>query len=260
MMHRATWEALEQTKPARFKEAFLRFVVPRQTFEAQSSLFAPQVSAPQIADMPNNAHFADMQVLDYIRNGSTQVGKALIDGIKKRHLFKRLLVVAHDRTPDKHLWEKISEFYRHNRNRWDKKLKLQREYQAKIVAMIESPQEPLPSSAFLTATTRNDFLLAGRNECLILVDFPPEKGGSATALEYIIEEERRRYKSDELETGTLEQSVIWNSLNDKFHESIGKLRVFAHPDHDEFLRHALSRSVLEGALVEVINAVASEDS
>jgi HD superfamily phosphohydrolase len=259
MMHRATWEALERTKPARFKQEFLRFVVPRQSFEAQSSLFAPQVTTPQIIDKPNNAHFADVEVLTYISEASSAVGKSLIDGIKKRVLFKRLLVVAHDRTPDKHLWDKISQFYRNNANRWERKLKLQREYQLKLVGMIESPQEPLPSSTFLTVTAKNAFLVAGRTECVILIDFPPEKGGSATALEYVIEEERRRYKSDELETGTLEQSVIWNSLNDKFHESIGKLRIFAHPLHDDFLRHALARSALEGALLEVIDAVESEE-
>jgi hypothetical protein len=92
----------------------------------------------------------------------------------------------------------------------------------------------------------------------VLLDFPPERRGSETPLEYIIEEDRRRYKTDEIRTGSLEQSVVWNALAESFHESIGKVRVFCHPDHAEFLTAFLKRSEIESMLAHALHQADTE--
>jgi hypothetical protein len=89
---------------------------------------------------------------------------------------------------------------------------------------------------------------------LLLVDIPPDAKQS-TPLEFLIEEDRRKYKIDEIRIGNLEASVVWRELQKNFRDSVGKMRVFCHPDHIDFLGSYLSRSEIENALDNALRTV-----
>src|SRR5207248_10582897 len=107
--------------------------------------------------------------------------------------------------------------------------------------------------------SRRDVLAAAdAGTILLLLDLPPKRKGSDMPLEYIVEEDRRRYKVDEVRIGSLEEAVVWKSLQDSFHESIGKVRLFCHPDHADFVSSFLTRPEFEHTLADAVQQVEGE--
>lgn len=87
---------------------------------------------------------------------------------------------------------------------------------------------------------------------------PNLRDSEAAPLEFLVEEDRRRYKVDEVRTGSLEESIVWQGLQKNFRESIGKVRVFAHPEYRNFLNAYLSRTEIETAVDGALRKVDSE--
>lgn len=256
MIHRLVWEMLSRVESerdrTRVRDEFRRFVrgivVPRQT---QRDLFQEEEPVAWGTET-GSVRREDLAVLAWIAERAGQSGSELKELLATRRVFKRILVLAHEKVVDKELWDDISNFYRANHRRWRRKLRLQKEFQARIVRRVEERLAPSAETMVVTPDARNGFIARGHEQPILLVDFPPEKKGTKTALEYIVEEDRRRYKIDEMRTGSLEQSIVWKGLQDSFHESIGKLRIFCHPDHAEFVSAYLSRQEFEAALREAL--------
>ncbi|MBU1706419.1 hypothetical protein KKB28_00720, partial [bacterium] len=84
-------------------------------------------------------------------------------------------------------------------------------------------------------------------EILFLVDIPGERKGSSISLYY--RPESRTSRSYRTEEGgvQMEDSIIWMNLSQDFLRSVGKVRVFCHPDIAEICT-ALKRQEIEGAL------------
>jgi hypothetical protein len=68
-------------------------------------------------------------------------------------------------------------------------------------------------------------------------------------LEYLPEADRRQTVEEWAEPTLLEDSVIWTHLHESLLESVGKVRVFCHPDARKTIEAALTKPELEG-LVE----------
>jgi hypothetical protein len=167
-------------------------------------------------------------------------------------LFKRILVISKSGATDKKLWDDVAEFFSTNRKNWKAKLRLQDAFQRRVVEYVENPTETPPPSQVINPTNRNRFIVEGREKVLLLIDIPLERRASSSPLEYLVEEDRKRFKREELRTENLEQSVIWKALQSSFQESIGKLRVFCHPDHAEFLVAFVQRGTFESILASAL--------
>jgi HD superfamily phosphohydrolase len=257
MLQRMIWEALDRAKDDKarklFRDSFRRLVAPDDFNEAeQPNLFKrPEPQVSQI--LPG-----DYAMLYWLSEKSGVVGMQFFDLFRHRRLYKRVLILSSEKMPDKGLWESLSEFYRSNRKNWRKKLKLQQEFQKHVGELVENPPEPPPLSIVITNDAKNKFIVDCHDKVVLLVDIPTARPGSSTPLEFVIEEDRRRVKSDEMRTGSLEHSVIWKALQDSFQESIGKLRVFCHPDHSDFLSAYLSRQSIENALTSALQLTEQE--
>ena len=205
-------------------------------------------------------HEGDLDVLKLDSEGSGPIGAGLYGLICERSLLKRIFVLSREQALDKDLWQQAADFYRSNKRLWKNKLLLQQKFQRRIVEIVENPNTPHPLSQAITSDARNKFLVDGRDitKAVLLIDFPPEKRASDIPLEFLVEEDRRRFKSDEIKTGSLEKSVIWGAIQNAFHESIAKLRVFSHPDHSEFLSAFLSRKTIESAISNALKEVERE--
>jgi HD superfamily phosphohydrolase len=270
MIHRMVWEMLAKYKGKpetversirTLRERFRSFVTRTGTAGAvEQPLFPTFANTAKTAGNPSVIQREDLAVLQWIAQESGETGRQFLDLLERRSLFKRVLVLSHDRAEDKDLWKKMSNFY--SNPNWRKKLKLQRLFQEKIIALVENPPptEPIPQTDVITPDAKNHFIADGRGSPILLIDLPPVRPSSKAPLMYLIEEDRRRIKIDENQVGTLESSLVWEALQGNFQESIGKLRVFCHPTHHEFLSAFLSRRVIEGALSSALNATIDADN
>ena len=251
MLHKMAWEALAQAAAAdekskggyekRLREELYAFLA--ESSVGQEELFA--ATAPRATDQIQQG---DLAVVQWLATHSGPAGRQLAEMITSRQIFKRILVLSQEKASGQALWVQIDEFYGHEGVNWRRKLRLQRLLQTEIVTEVEAAAGPDRPSALVSDDEKNRFLVAGRDSVIVLVDYPPRQSRPEGSLEYIVEEDRRRVRSDEMQTGSLEQSRVWSVLRENFHQSIGKLRVYAHPDHHEFLSGYLSRQQIEAAL------------
>ncbi len=151
------------------------------------------------------------------------------------------------------VWERFVEFRRRIKNPWQKMRDLQIEFQSRIISLIEHSDNPSIDTAVVTPDIRSRFL-AHRDEPLLLVDIPPVRK-SQEGLEYLAEEDRRRYKVDELKTGNFEKSNLWNELQQNSRSSLAKLRVFCDPEFSEFLTSYLTHAQIEAELEKSLKKV-----
>lgn len=265
MIHRMVWEMLAKYrgKPETVDRSIRALRTRFRSFVTRSSEdeIAEQPLFPALTEKQTNRNIIqreDLAMLRWIAKESGETGKQFLDLLERRSLFKRVLVLSHDRAEDKDLWKKMSNFY--SNPNWRKKLKLQKTFQENVIALIENPPgEPIPETDVITPTAKNNFIADGRESVILLIDLPPVRPSSKSPLMYLIEEDRRRIKIDENQVGTLEASLVWEALQGNFQESIGKLRVFCHPTHHEFLSAFLSRRVIERALNGALDATIDSD-
>jgi len=255
MLQRLVWDVLasndSDTDRRRFRDDFRAFVLPRRKEPEQPSLFALEVSSGDRELF--QIHRTDLTMLEWLAARASDHGKELVQMLKERTLFKRVIVLTRERMEEQRLWDKIAAFYTTNRRNWRKKLRLQQIFQRRIKEMIDAPVAGEPQvTKILTPEARSAFLAACDLGVVVLVDIPPSRSSSETALEYIIEEDRRRVKVDQMRTATLEESVVWKTLQDSLPQAIGKVRIFCHPDHSGFLEAYLPRERIEDALAAAV--------
>jgi HD superfamily phosphohydrolase len=260
MIHRMVWEMLAKYKGKpetvdnqirALRARFRSFVMISGNSESAEQPLLPTFN--ELSAKRSIIQREDLAMLKWIAQESGETGRLFLELLERRSLFKRILVLSHDRAEDKDLWKKTSNFY--STPNWRKKLKLQRIFQEKIIELVENPPgEPIPQTDVITPDAKNNFIADGRESAILLIDLPPVRPSSKSPLMYLIEEDRRRIKIDENQVGTLEASLVWEALQGNFQESIGKLRVFCHPKHHDFLSAFLSRRVIEGALSSALSA------
>lgn len=240
MMHRMVWEMGEAVNGERnrLRIDFREFIFPDEALPNQQLEFT-------VAPMPTRkAHMnvsqvdeTDLGVLSWLAERGGAVGAELFELLSQRRLFKRILVLSKHGGSQPELWEDIGEFFERNKKNWKAKLELQRCFQRRVVEFVENPSHAKPLSQIITESAKNGFIVAGRDEnsVVFLLDLPPERKPATVGLEYLVEEDRRHIKNEELKAEKLEQSAVWRALQRSFQESIAKLRIFCHPDHAEFV-------------------------
>ncbi|HEV2789750.1 MAG TPA: hypothetical protein VGV69_00445, partial [Solirubrobacterales bacterium] len=201
---------------------------------------------------------ADHAMLQWLSTHSGTVGQQLYHHLRYRKLFQRILVLSRSRG-NGGIWQDVLQFYAHDRSHtsWAQKLELQRAFQEQVIHLVREATEPDIVSTVVTDDARTAFISEGEESIVVLVDLPVEQSRSEGSLEYIVEDDRRRAKGDDMKTGSLEESVVWHELRENFHQSIGKLRVFCHPDHAAFVSAYLGRQQLEAALRVALGKVES---
>jgi hypothetical protein len=260
-LQRMAWEILERasrddaTKKQGHEKALRSslnmFLDTSAVTQTQEELFSSGDAWPHAGQIQP----ADNAMLQWLSSNSGSVGEQLYEHLRHRKLFRRVLVLSKSRGGS--LWQDVLRFYSHDQshNAWMHKLALQRNFQSQVVEMVQEVNEPDVKSAVVTDDARNAFIAEGQQSVVILLDFPAEQSRSEGLLEYIVEDDRRRAKSVDMQTGSLEESVVWRELRENFHQSIGKLRIFCHPEHAAFLSAYLSRDQLEAGLRVAIGKV-----
>ena len=262
MIHRIIWETVSAPGLDRkaMRADFREFLMPDETVlplvsrEDQMTFMVEPKSDKRLSAYHSQADENDLSVLEWFSARSTEAGRELFGLIEKRQLFKRIFVLSKEGGTDKDraLWDSITEFFKVNRRNWQAKLDLQNTFQRKLADYIEQPPADQPLSQPLEPTLRNKFLVEARLKILLLIDIPPDRKASIIPLEYLVEEDRQRFKREEIKTENLEQSSIWRAIQNSFQESLGKLRIFCHPGYADFLSRSIPRIIFETKLAAAI--------
>lgn len=257
MTHRMVWEMLAAagTDAGRTgRRVEFRRYVERGLFEEREEplLF----SAHEHHDL-SMIHSTDRAVLQWIADQGGSVGRDLWSLLGERKLFKRILVLSEERAGDKDLWTEATRFCRRNRRNWEKRRQLQIVFQDKVTEAVEDEDGNEEDASGTVAEARARFVDASKTMPTVLVDVPPEHENADQPLEFIVEEDRDVYTSDEIRTSSFETSTIWKSLRQDFYRSIGKVRVFGHPDHSKFLRSHVGPDTIQKALRDALREVSA---
>lgn len=254
VLKRIVWEylAIVSAKDKTSHEGMVRRVHRELYAFLRPTSGAPQ-SLPLTMDaIAGQVHPADKAMLEWLAVHSSDCGRELAAGLELRLLFKRVLVIS--QWGNRNLWDRVVKLA--NENNWRRSLKVERELQAELKRAVEELEgfDPDARTTLVFADARNSFLVAaGRSSAVVLLDAPPERAGSRGALEFVEEDDRRRARIENLTTSNPEVSRVWTSLRKNLQESIGKVRIYCHPDHVRFLS-ALNREVLEQALDRALRA------
>jgi hypothetical protein len=194
----------------------------------------------------------DLAVLGWLGDKS-HVAKKLAESLIRRRLFKRIFVLSVAKASEIPVWERVVDFRRRTKNAWQKMRDLQIDFQSRIISLVEQTDKPSIDTTIVTADLRNKFL-TNRSEPLLLIDIPPVRKNEE-GLEYIVEEDRRRYKVDELKTGNFEKSDLWNELQQTSKGTLAKVRVFCDPEFSEFLTAYLTHTQIEAELEKSLRKI-----
>lgn len=134
----------------------------------------------------------------------------------------------------------------------------QRNVQNKLVQIMDSLEDEKRFSTVSSKDKTDEIVSRNyKGEILFLVDVPTERKGSSIDLYF--KSESRIYgplKSSE-EDIHLEDSILWTALSKNFLASIGKIRVFCHPDIIETCSTCLTRLEIENTLEQVCSTILS---
>ena len=262
MLQRVAWQYLDRVSESDKKShAGIKktvrhdlYQVVRRDFTSmdQQLSFEPDIANPSAyVGESTRLHPGDRALLAWLANTAGESGRQLIGMIEERNLFKRLLVISS--WGDKPLWTEVANILAGSD--WRRKLKFQQNFQRLLVSAIENVERIDAVTTLDLPKASNAFLeMARSNKVLILVDAAKPKPGASLGLEIVREEDRRRALIDEAPTIETEESSLWSSLRSDLHESLGKVRIFCHPDHARFLS-TFERHFIENVLKESTNSV-----
>ncbi len=202
-----------------WRDKLCNFIAQRQT-EEQLTFLAPDRGGYTAAVHPGDAKMIAW-LRQQIQDPSCQ---ALLDMIRQRKLYKRLLVISYA------LEQTFFEPLYGIRDNWDVVEKLREELEdaikQRLLGQEEQPTRKLDASP------------------LILIDIPCRADPYAYDLEVI------RLDTEESEA---EASYISNLIGRDFDKIVGKIRIFAHPSCESLVRAVVTRHWLLGEIKTIYN-------
>lgn len=240
------------------KFAFARFVGPLPE-DGDETLFK-MVENVGTAGLSSTTRIqqSDLAVLEWLAKYGGEIAKELVAMLCQRNLYKRILVLSSDRAEDMGVIDAVSKFQEKFKEDGEKRLKLQRTIQEGIVEAVLSGSKEAPYGEDDTIQSQvSAFAKRGAKSALLLLDVPREKS-SDKPLEYLVEEDRPDFKKDAVRVVKLERSIVWRGIQEGFIQSIGKIRLFCHPEFSELVKVLVPRAKREEIILGAIKAAAAQ--
>lgn len=246
MLHRAIWDTIPTTYSSitglktlykEFMDEFIRTEGPipipmrLQIVDSKGLRLLTQI-------LPS-----DRQVLQWIFDHTSQAGKQILHMLNNRELFKRILVISSSK--NKRLWDMLLKYRKQSDPQ--KLISLQNEIQKRIVDKVSKVDEPKRRQHSVLTQENTDQIIAlhEHKDILITIDIPSDRPGSKMPLEYLPEADRQDVLQQWKLPNSLEDSIVWIQLHENFTESVGKVRVFGHPQVSKIIQAAIDRKQLE---------------
>lgn len=252
MLHRAVWEAFPEDKDRKsreyrqLQEDLIEEILKQISVKESSLLFQDlPIREKELPEAPQ-LEMADFQMLIWLYRRTSNAGKRLLRMICERKLFKRILVVSARKNPA--LWENLIDL-NPQRYGWQVLKAFQREVQNELIEMIASLTDEERTSSILSRDKTDEIIArASSGEILFLVDIPLERKGSSTDLYFLSESRIYGPLQSSEDIVQMEDSILWTDFTKDFLRSVGKIRVFCHPDIIEICTACFSRTKIETTL------------
>jgi HD superfamily phosphohydrolase len=188
-------------------------------------------------------------VLEFLAQYASEEGKLLVEMIRQRRFYKRLVTVHNYQEEEGRppLLQRFREV--HRRPDFDKTL--QDEIRRRFDQYMATLQGPQPS---VLAPERSDAVAEElKKPGRILSDCPSPRGGSYERLRFALEPKRRLQNyASRVEVGE-RVSEVWQNVHFRLMEIASKGRVYCHPSIRDALMAALGPSGIREALNHVID-------
>lgn len=259
VIQRIAWEALEKASDrSKLRREFYDFLLKDVggTGTQASLEFGDSGSRRYLSQI----QAGDYEILRWLADRGGSVATKLLDGLVKRQLMKRVLVIMPTKSKEaKQVYELLEDFEKDNKRKWKTRLHLQRSFQEEIRMLAEKRHRIEGDSVIITDDIRSRFLAAALKDALIVLDLPASNKSDRT-LEYIAEQSRRSKKFDQFELedfGT--DSKVWSMLQESYRTSIGRFRVFAQSEYADYLASALTENQILLAIRQALRKVGELD-
>lgn len=193
----------------------------------QAKLFEDtQLSAPRVSS-------SDALMLSWLYDNGDKVCKGMIENLVSRTLYKRLYSFGyHKRDGSRTSFADAARVL--SSKPWEDREKFRQEVQDGLLQQLrECGRQEL-------AASMKDC------EALILLDAPWEEG-KTSELRYVFE--------GSFVPSTLEDSLVWRSLSSLSNESVGKFRIFVHPDFKDALARHLQLNDVEAVVSQLCESL-----
>lgn len=254
MLHRVIWESLRnlliEKERNNFKNAedFYKIEYDNtklQTFNRDFADFIAKLQLPRARRSKEFSNFSqvlfnDRKLLAWFAERSNTSGMEIVKLIMNRNLYKRILVIS--KRESGALLDRIKKV--RNDFNWRKIVELQDKIQEEIILRIRSHDN-------ISKDILDNLLgLYAKCRILILIDIPKRRPGSEITLEYLPETDRYDIVQEWKKPSKLQDSVIWRELHGNFIESVGKVRVFCHPEIRDAIKIAIPQRELSRIVEE----------
>jgi len=196
----------------------------------------------------NNVTIND--ILNLIERWTDNEGKEIINMIKQRNYYKRILTIHNYSLPElekgkKSLLEKFRDVY--------KSTGFQEKYQKKIKEAFENKLSGnLPKVSKLSPENRDKTIEMLTTPKKIICDCPSLNYGTSDKLRFISEPQRLQQNYFTRGTTGERVSEVWNEIYFKLMNIASKGRVFCHPDIRDTLMAALGPTGINDCLKEMV--------
>jgi hypothetical protein len=208
----------------------LAFSLPESIFASgapQKPLFAsgavPPTGTSSVADVPQLAA-TDVAVLRWLEHQLMERDRpeaALISGILKRKLYKRLWVVSRDMQQGR--WDEIVKAWSDLTR--EKKHRLSIEVERQVAAKLTG--NPKAITGFSVEGVRETIHeRQSQRAPWLLVDIPESRPGAEVGLYYVLEGQRRQLRKDDKVAGGIQESDVWKQYAGALLQTAGKIRIF----------------------------------
>jgi HD superfamily phosphohydrolase len=250
MLHRAIWEALPDISDRRLKDyKMIQDEIFKEINDQLSNREQPWLMDFDLEKLKftGNINPYDFKILSYFYGKTNYVGKEILKMICERKIYKRLFIISAIKSKD--IWDKIYEI--RTKNDWGRWLYFQREFENLLLTEIRDiKNDQRKITALSEEYTQKIDLLVKAQMPVFLVDIPMSRDGSKLPLQYLHEvrfANHIQYKPEEMIQP--EDSIVWKSIADDLLKSIGKARIFCHPDIVNTASVFYKKEIIEKAVV-----------
>lgn len=239
MLHRAVWECRFNSFPGPKGDTNLRNAFSKRFFSTATT--KSMLETPGLDELTQILP-SDREVLNWLYENTSSKGKALVEALNKRDLFKRIAVLSVNRSA---IWNKLIDF--RSERQYEDILSFQEKLQELIIDYSKnlSIEDRKKNSILTVDNTEHIVALHKDNKILVLLDIPLEQLAGSKPLEYLPESSRHNVKEEWLKPAELEGSTFWTQLHNHFLEYVGKIRVLAHPEIADVLAAAIEPGEME---------------
>jgi HD superfamily phosphohydrolase len=250
MLHYGAWDMLKSSNEENLQSQFEDVIIRNRLPALQQQLFEKNKANQAMARaLWPGFNLADQQMIAWLWQGCGDRGRMVLEALALGEIYERALVLGHDR--EEELWRNFNKFAMKASpaDRLDLNDGVEEEISEFLGELTSTDREQ--TEAFHDERLAEIAVLRQKGP-LVLVDIPVDRTSGMRDIKFFAETARWKYDEDDLVKIAVSKSDMWEAIVDKFHKSLGKVRVFVQPGAKRTLR-AIPEFKWQGILKKGLN-------